>query len=214
MPGTSAVQPDLSFLGLVEQRSEQPVSRCYQCRKCTNGCPLAFAMDWTPNQVMRLVQLGQKDDLLGSHTIWICAACQTCTARCPNQIDIARVMDTLRQLCLQQGARPAEPDVVKFHRAFLGSIRQHGRVYELGMVMRYKLSTGRLLDDMRLGWAMFRRGKLRLLPEAIRAKHEVRAMFAAANSAANVPPEQATPPPSQPSAGGRQPSSQSDALRQ
>ncbi len=210
MAGTSTVQPNSSFLELVEQRSGEPVSRCYQCRKCTNGCPLAFAMDWTPNQVMRLVQLGQADRLLGSHTIWICASCQTCTTRCPNQIDIAHVMDTLRQLCLQQQAQPGEPAVVKFHRAFLSSIRRYGRVYELGMVGRYKLSTGRLFDDMRLAWAMFRRGKLRFLPESVRARHEVRDMFArSADKTASQ--QQAEPPRSQPPAECPQPPGRSNS---
>lgn len=177
MPDSVAVQPDAAFLAVVEAQSGQPVSRCFQCRKCTLGCPLAFAMDYTPNQVLRMVQLGLEEELMRSRTIWVCAACQTCTARCPNDIDIAHLMDTLRQLSHASGVAPAEPNVVAFHEAVLSSIRRHGRLFELGMVARYKLSTRDFLGDARLGWEMFRRGKLKFLPAGVRARGEIRAMF-------------------------------------
>jgi len=172
------VRPSAALLELVAQAGGQDVSRCYQCRKCTNGCPLVLAMDLKPNQVMRAVQLGLQQQVLGSRTIWVCAACQTCTTRCPNDIDIAHVMDVLRQLCVRLGVMPAEPNVVKFHQVFLDSIRRHGRVFELGMIARYKLASGQLTADMKLGWEMFRRGKLKFLPDRIAARKELREMFA------------------------------------
>ncbi|HID74829.1 MAG TPA: heterodisulfide reductase subunit C [Planctomycetaceae bacterium] len=173
----SIVRPDSDFFGAVEAKSGEPVSACYQCRKCTNGCPLAFAMDVMPNQVMRMIQLGLREEVLQSHTIWICASCQTCTTRCPNDIDIAHVMDTLRQLSMELGVEVAEPNVVKFHKAFLDSLRRHGRVFELGMVGRYKLATMDLFSDAALAWEMLKRGKLKFLPAGIQGKREVRAMF-------------------------------------
>ncbi len=177
MPELTAVHPDSRFLATVEGHGGQSVSRCYQCRKCTNGCPLAFAMDFMPNQVMRMIELGLRDELLSCKTIWVCASCQTCTTRCPNDIDIAHVMDALRQLSQRSGVPPAEPDVVKFHQAVLDSIRRHGRLFELGMVAGYKLATRDFLADARLGWEMFKRGKLKFLPGSVRAKGEVRALF-------------------------------------
>lgn len=177
MPDDIAIQPDATCANAMEARSGEPVSRCYQCRKCTNGCPLAFAMDVKPNQVMRMVQFGMKDEVLASRTIWICASCQTCTTRCPNDIDIAHVMDSLRQLCRESGVEAAEPNVVKFHDAFLDSVRRHGRLFEFGMVGRYKLATLNLFGDTALAWKMFKRGKLKFLPTSIRGKREVREMF-------------------------------------
>jgi heterodisulfide reductase subunit C len=177
MSTSPVVQPDCAFLGVVETRSGEPVSRCYQCRKCTNGCPLAFAMDVKPNQVMRMIQLGLEDELLRSKTIWVCAGCQTCTTRCPNDIDIAHVMDSLRQLSRQSGMPPTEVKVLKFHEAFLDSIRRHGRVFELGMVARYKLGTLDLLGDAKLAWKMLAKGKLKLLPEGVQDKAAIRRMF-------------------------------------
>lgn len=153
------------------------VQDCYQCQKCSAGCPVAFAMDYKPNQIMQMVALGMKDRVLSSKTIWVCASCYTCSTRCPNDIDIAGVMDWLRQSALREGVVPAEKEVPLFHTALLDSIRSHGRVYELGMMARYKMKTGRLLDDMKLGWKMFRKGKLKLFPSGVRKKKEITEIF-------------------------------------
>ena len=39
----------------------QNVYLCYQCVKCTSGCPVVNYFDWQPNQVMRALQLGQEE---------------------------------------------------------------------------------------------------------------------------------------------------------
>ncbi len=177
MPETPPIRPDSALLEKVEARSGEKISACYQCRRCTNGCPVAFTLDLVPNQVMRMVQLGLEEELLASGTIWVCASCQTCTTRCPNNIDIAHVMDTLRQLCRESDTPAAEPKVPKFHDAFLASVRRFGRVYEAGMAAHYKLTTMDLFGDTGIAWEMFKRGKIKLLPSGIRAKREVRRMF-------------------------------------
>ncbi len=177
MSAVPVIRPDAAFLAAVEARSGERVSRCYQCRKCTNGCPVSFALDVTPNQAMRMIQLGLEAELLRSKTIWVCASCQTCTTRCPNDIDIAHLMDTLRQMCQEAGIEPAEPNVARFHKAFLDSIRRHGRVFELEMVGLYKLASRDFFSDTKLAWQMLKRGKLKFRPENIREKAEVRRMF-------------------------------------
>jgi heterodisulfide reductase subunit C len=134
-------------------------------------------MDYKPNQIMQMVSLGMEDRILACKTIWVCASCYTCSTRCPNDIDIARVMDWLRQSALHEGVTPAEKEVPLFHAAFLDSIRRHGRVHELSMMARYKIKSGKLLDDMKLGWKMFTKGKLKLLPSGIRRKKEVSDLF-------------------------------------
>ena len=153
------------------------VQDCYQCQKCSAGCPVAFAMDYKPNQVMQMVLLGMKERVLSCKTIWVCASCYTCSTRCPNDIDIAKVMDWLRQSALREGVVPAEKEVALFHAAFLDSIRSHGRVHELGMMARYKMKTGKFFDDFKLGWKMFSRGKLKLLPSGVRKKKEITELF-------------------------------------
>lgn len=177
MPEDLAIRPGSGFLGTVEAHSGESVSRCYQCRKCTNGCPMSFAMDLMPNQVMRMVQLGLEEELLKSKTIWICASCQTCTTRCPNDIDIAHLMDALRQLSRQGDVTPGDANVVKFHDAFLDSVRRHGRVFELGMVGQYKMATLDPFSNAGVAWEMFKRGKLKFWPAKIKGRGQVRKMF-------------------------------------
>jgi heterodisulfide reductase subunit C len=176
-PESPPIRPGSAFLEKVENHSREKPSLCYQCRKCTSGCPLAFAMDLMPNQIMRAVQLGLEEEVLRSRTIWVCASCQTCTTRCPNDIDIAHLMDTLRQLSRQSDIPAAEQKITKFHQAFLDSVRRHGRVFELGMVGQYKLSSLDFFSGAKMGIEMIRKGKLKFLPSGIKAKRDVRAMF-------------------------------------
>jgi heterodisulfide reductase subunit C len=134
-------------------------------------------MDYKPHQVMQMVNLGRIAPLLSSRTIWVCASCYTCSTRCPNEVNVAGVMDSLRQQALVEKAAPAEAGVRLFHRAFLGDVRAHGRVHELSMMARYKMATRTYLDDMRLGRRMFLKGKLRLLPSFVRNRKEIARLF-------------------------------------
>ncbi len=143
-------------------------------------------MDYLPDVVMRMVQLGLKEKVLNSNTIWVCASCETCTTRCPNEIDIAGVMDTLRRMALAEGkVAPAVRDVPKFHKAFLDSIKSGGRVHEIGMIAGYtlkaepmaKLRSGELMEQAGLGWDMFKRGKLNIRPHKIRQTKEIKKLF-------------------------------------
>jgi len=90
------------FVRKVVEVSGQNLNLCYQCGKCSAGCPMSFAMDLLPNQIMRLVQLGLEEDIANSKTVWLCASCLTCTARCPKGVDLSRVMETLRLLTLRK----------------------------------------------------------------------------------------------------------------
>jgi len=90
------------ILDKVERISEVDVFSCYQCGRCSGDCPSINLMDIMPNQAIRLLQLGEVELVLASKTIWICASCFTCTSRCPKGIDIARVLEALRQVCLRK----------------------------------------------------------------------------------------------------------------
>ena len=153
------------------------VQACYQCGRCSSGCPIGDFFDLSVMEVVRLAGYGQEEKLLNSHTIWLCAACETCATRCPNEIEIAGLMDVLRELALRRGIAPAEPRIPQFHQAFLGSIRSLGRVWEIGMIGNYKIRSGDLAGDMKLGLNMFLKGKLNLLPHSIKGKSEIKEIF-------------------------------------
>lgn len=160
----------------VEETAGTRVSACYQCGKCSAGCPVSFAMEEQPRMIMRLVQLGLKDRALGSSAIWLCASCQTCSTRCPGEVRVAETMDVLRQMAWREGYRPPRR-VGAFHRAFLGSVRRSGRLSEIALVAGFKLSTGDLMSDVGLGLDMFRQGKIRLGGHGIHNPEAVRRIF-------------------------------------
>lgn len=162
----------------VERRAAgAPVSACLQCHKCSTGCPVGPEMDLLPSQVMRLVQLGQEEALLTSEAIWLCASCSACTARCPMEIDIAGVMDTLRMLAVERKAAVPDKHVQQFNETFLGSVKRHGRVFELGMMTAYKIKSGDLFSDMDKAPKMFAKGKLSLIPHTTASAGQVREAF-------------------------------------
>jgi heterodisulfide reductase subunit C len=176
LAATQSEEPKLSgktvpWQGLVHTQD------CYQCQKCSAGCPVAFAMDYKPNQIMQMVSLGMKERVLASKTIWVCASCYTCSTRCPNDVDVAGVMDSLRQSALREGVAPAEKEIALFHASFLAEVKSRGRIHELSMLARYKMKTGKWFEDFKLGWKMFAKGKLKLLPPGARGKKEITRFF-------------------------------------
>jgi heterodisulfide reductase subunit C len=171
------MEPDLTFMERVSELSGEAVGRCYYCMRCSAGCPSAYAMEYGPAQVLKMVQMGQKEALLGSGGIWLCIGCETCGTRCPNEIHAGAVIDALRQMSVAEGVRAGEPKVYKLHRAFLDSIRMWGRMDELSMLVEYKLLSRDLLSDMDMGLDMFVKGKIHVLPKRIRGVKEVQRLF-------------------------------------
>ena len=171
------MKPDLTFIDKVSALSHQNIQRCYYCLRCSAGCPAAYAMDYTPAQILRLVQLGQKDTLLNSSAIWLCIGCETCGTRCPNEIHAGAVIDALRQITLAENVPAAERSVHKSHQAFLDSIRLWGRLHELSMLIQHKLTSRDLFSDLDMGIGMFFRGKIHPLPKRIKGMDQVKLLF-------------------------------------
>ncbi|MHC4402983.1 MAG: 4Fe-4S dicluster domain-containing protein [Planctomycetota bacterium] len=168
---------NITLVEEVERLSGTPVSACYQCHKCSTGCPTAEEMDFLSSQVIRLVHLGEEEEVLGSRAIWLCASCEACTARCPMGIDVAAVMDALRILAVKRKAAIPDARGEKFNRSFLGSVRRHGRVFELGMLAAYKLRSGDLFSDVGKLPRMLAKGRICLWPRRSGDAKQIRDLF-------------------------------------
>jgi heterodisulfide reductase subunit C len=172
-----AGKPRPSLAAEVNERSSAGLNRCYQCGSCGNGCPFVQAMDYTPNQVFRLVQFGMRQEVLTCKTIWVCVGCHTCSSQCPMNIDIAAVMDTLRLMAVEEGAAIGKPNIIDFHEEVLRSLERYGRAHKLGIMLGYKRQTGRWLKDLDVGLKMLARRKLDLIPTRVRAVKEITDLF-------------------------------------
>lgn len=164
------------FIEQVQKESGQNLSLCYQCGNCTAGCPYTNYFDYPVSMVMRLLQTGQKDTILNSKAIWLCATCETCTTRCPCEIDVAHVMDTLRIIARRED-RVAEKDIKMFYDAFLDSVKRFGRIYEVGTLLTYNIRSGHFMADADLGPKVLTKGKIHFFPTKIKGSDKVAQIF-------------------------------------
>jgi len=172
----AALAQNRDLLKRVEEKSGVDIKNCYQCGKCSAGCPMAFAMDYTPRQIIRLLQLGFIDEALRSRTIWICAHCQACYTRCPREVDLPRLMEALRQEAAQ-GGLVTDKKVHLFDRAFLSSVERYGRVHEMGLMVQFNLQSGQIFKDVALAPPLFLNGKINPFPTRIKDEGAIRAIF-------------------------------------
>jgi heterodisulfide reductase subunit C len=167
--------------GLAHTRVED----CYQCGKCTAGCPVAELMDLMPNQIVRLAQQGDLDRASGAASVWMCVACQTCSQRCPKNVDIAGVMDAVRRVSAARDSVPASVRrTLVFQRAFLDNIRRYGRLNELELIARFKTrsfmedgSVPLLFKDAMLAPRLSRVHKMHLRGERVQDRDVVKRIF-------------------------------------
>ena len=174
---------DRDFTEKVKELSQAGLERCYQCQTCTLSCPVAFAMDLPPHQLIRMVHLGLKEQVLSSTTIWLCATCETCVARCPQEVDILRVMDTLKEMALAEKVKGKESVIPLFHDTFLDSIKRFGRQHELSMLLILKLRTKDFFSDLDSGMKMLAKGKMGIFPPKVKGAKEMKAIFEKAKEA-------------------------------
>ena len=170
-----------SLAASIEKNVEVQAQKCYQCGKCTAGCPVAEEMDLPPGMVMRLLQTespANDEKVLKSHTIWLCVTCEMCLSRCPMEIDIPSMMDFLRQKSLSEHKQnPKAKNIIAFHKSFLNSIRYTGRLYELGLILDYKRQSLNMTQDVALGPKMISKGKLHFIPEMIKGTAHMSRIF-------------------------------------
>jgi heterodisulfide reductase subunit C len=156
------------------------VSSCIQCGTCSGSCPTAPAMDFTPRQIMHMIQSRMQDEVLRAQAPWLCATCFSCTVRCPRGIPVADVLARLRGLAITLGY--AETAGMTFTKAFLDIVRRYGRMFEPELILRYhaRQQPLGLLGAAPVGLAMLRKGKIAPLPERLAPAEggdEVRRIF-------------------------------------
>ncbi len=157
----------------------QNLDHCIQCGICSGTCPLSIYMDLTPRKVINLTRAGFKEEVLASNTIWLCSSCYSCTVECPREIGITDIMYSLKQRAIRNRVYPKHFAIPVLAEAFYQMVRNHGRITETRLVAGLFLKTQmtRVFGMRRLGLALQRTGRLSLRTEAIRAPHEIAAMF-------------------------------------
>ena len=178
MTSMVSISPSFDLVSKINGLSHQTVELCYHCHKCTAGCPVVENMEFGPDRILRMLSLGEKDAVLKSRDIWLCAGCFACATRCPNAIEIPAVMDALRQMAVSQGYPARERDALLFHRLFMGVVRVFGRSHEAFLLGLFKvLSHAPLMNDVGAGIGLFLRGKVPLLPDRMPDAPKVRRLF-------------------------------------
>jgi heterodisulfide reductase subunit C len=171
----------------VEALAHTKVADCYQCGKCSAGCPRGEQMDVLPSTVIRLIQYGEVKKAASAASVWQCVACLTCSTRCPKSVNIAGVMDALKQISLEKKCvHPTQKRIVAFQRSFLNAVKRNGRLNEIEMVAEYKirgfLGDGnpiQAMKDANLGLPMLMRNKLHVkLGSPVKDKALVKRIFA------------------------------------
>ncbi len=137
---------------------------CFQCAKCSAGCPAAAYMTMLPHRAIHLLALGQESRVRRENTVWLCAACFTCATRCPNNVDIPAIFDLLRARWKNLPGECPAPEVLKFHDSFLRDVKRRGRVHELRALGEYYLAIRDPLANAPLALRLLKKGRLRLLP--------------------------------------------------
>jgi quinone-modifying oxidoreductase, subunit QmoC len=166
---------------LMEVPGCERLKSCIQCGTCSGVCPLSIYMDYTPRQVMLLARADFKNEVLRSHTIWLCASCYSCTVECPREIRITDIMYELKQRAIHEGFYPKRFPIPVLAREFSEMVRKNGRITELLLVMKLFLKTNWLaaLGNWRMGIDLLKTGRLSLTTEKIQNRADLSRMLEA-----------------------------------
>ena len=141
----------------------EKILECIQCGSCAGGCPTMFAMDYSPMQIIKMINLGMKEKVLSSSTIWVCSACYTCATRCPRNVNFTTLMMSLRNKAIRENLVKDEAKS-NFHKYFFEVVNKYGKIHEPELLVKFLDLTNfsSLLKKARLGFRLFKRGKLQI----------------------------------------------------
>ena len=167
----------VNLMEAVERISGVNIRECLQCKKCSNGCPVAHLTRTGPAGTIKRLQLNTGDEIFETDLIWMCVSCETCHTRCPMKIDMAAVMDALRVLAVRKKGSAVKEKVHIFNKAFLNTVRLFGRTFDLGMIAAFKVKTSSYLQDTEKFPMMLRKRKIALLPSFKGSKKYIQRIF-------------------------------------
>ena len=157
----------------IAHRSDVELHACYQCGKCSAGCPMAHAMDIMPRQLVRYLQLGMTEDIFNSKSIWLCASCHTCVERCPHSINIPSLMELSRQAAKARG-KVTVKTVDMLSTIFMQNVKMFGKSHEAFLEGMYNASTGRFFQDMENAPHMMKHNLISIAPHTTRNPGEIK----------------------------------------
>jgi heterodisulfide reductase subunit C2 len=172
-----AKRKSTGLLATIEKTAHVDLHVCFQCKKCSIGCPVADQSTSAPAEIIRRLQLGAGEELLTSDLIWTCLSCETCYSRCPNQINFPAVIDALKALAVEKGVATPPGNAPLFNKLFLSTVKYCGRSYDLAAIALYKLGSGNLMQDMEKFPGMLLNGKISILPPTGADTKKVKRIF-------------------------------------
>jgi heterodisulfide reductase subunit C len=161
------------FLKQVEDiPAGERIKRCLQCGTCTGSCPVSYAMDLSPRELIALFRAGEMETIMKSRTIWICASCYACTTRCPSGIKITDIMYALKRTAMEKKCESKAPQVQTLANLFVKNLKRNGRLHEGTLIGNYYLRTNvwKLLGYIPLGRKMLKTKRIALFPKKIKAR--------------------------------------------
>ena len=165
------------FLEQVKQiPAGERIKRCIQCGTCTGSCPVSYAMDISPRQLIALFRAGEMETIMKSRTIWICASCYACTTRCPSGIKITDIMYALKRTAMDKKYQSRAPQVRLLAKLFTQNLMAFGRLHEGTLIQKYYLKTNpfKMISLLPLAKKMLTTKRLALFPKKIKAHKELK----------------------------------------
>lgn len=181
-----------TILKEVMARSQQDLLACYQCRRCAAGCPVGEETGYiTPDRLIRMIVLGDRESALNNQLVWRCVSCYTCGTRCPNDIQTARITETIKKIAKESHLDPLKPKVAHFHDTFVNSGVRWGRLNEMEFMsffelknilkylkqMKFKAIYDELMAKTKLGLRMAGRKRMHMGFQSAKGRSEIQRLY-------------------------------------